>query len=69
MAEEDRAGFFEWNATDTNRAIAPGRSLSGFAILSDQPDNAYRRGYWTAYTSNSADERWFSGGAIPDPVR
>ena len=68
MAGEDR-GFFEWSATDPNRAIAPGRALPGFSILSDRPDGAYHRGRWTAYTSSDKDERWFSGEAIPDPVR
>jgi hypothetical protein len=50
--EENPLVAVTWQRTRSDGAIEPGDSLSGFAVVVEQPDSTYDRGgLWTAYAS------------------
>ncbi len=53
--EESPVVELEWR-NDGTADIMAGLSTSGFSIVTPQPDNAYLRGHWTAFFSDSTVE-------------
>jgi len=50
--EENPLTELEWRNSGT-ADIQPGQTLSGFAVITPQPDNAYLYGLWTVFFSDS----------------
>jgi hypothetical protein len=50
--EESPLAELEWRNNGT-ADIAPGQTLSGFTVITPQPDNAYLNGLWTVFFSDS----------------
>jgi hypothetical protein len=50
--EESPFTELEWRNSGT-ADIQPGQTLSGFAVITPQPDNAYLNGLWTVFFSDS----------------
>jgi hypothetical protein len=55
--EESPSIEIEWESSSSGTAdILPGQTLTGFSIITQEPDDKYLNGHWTAYLSDADPE-------------
>ena len=54
--EESQSIEIEWRVNDLTTDVAHGRTLTGFSIITPEPDDKYLHGHWTAYLTDANPE-------------